>query len=384
MPKKPRQSGPIAVYGATGYTGKLVAAELAAANADFVISGRNEAKLNALVGELRTGVKALAAPLDDPIALRTLLDDCAAVINCAGPFTLYGEPVLEAAVDTETHYLDTTGEQDYIRVALSKYGPEAEKAGVAVIPTMGFDYVPGDMIASLTAQGLGELDSLTLNYAVAGFKATRGTARSAIEGLTGGDTEWRDLKWREASGRMGRGTFEFPEIGAKRMARYPSGEQITVPRHVPTKNVITSITASTVAGPLGRAISVVGPATSIAMRTPLKRLLSAGINRLPEGPSPEDRANARFMIVCDAVRGGESRRGIIRGRDVYGLTAAMVARGALIAAGKEFEGRGGLAPAQAFEPREFLSDLDRFGISWELAGAGPSEAQVAEPAAAAV
>jgi hypothetical protein len=119
------------------------------------------------------------------------------------------------------------------------------------------------------------------------------------------------------------------------------------------------------------------------MKTPLKRLLSAGINRLPEGPSPEDRADARFTIVCDAVRGGESRRGIIRGRDVYGLTAALVARGALIAAGKDFEGLGGLAPSQAFEPREFLSGLEGFGIAWELAGAGPSEAQAAEPAAVA-
>jgi hypothetical protein len=73
---------------------------------------------------------------------------------------------------------------------------------------------------------------------------------------------------------------------------------------------------------------------------------------------------------------------VIRGSDVYGLTGAMIARGALIAAGKDFEGRGGLAPSQAFEPREFLSDLDRFGIAWELAGAGPAESRAPEPATA--
>ena len=120
MPRFSKQSGPIAVYGATGYTGKLVAAELAEAKADFVLSGRNGEKLAALAGELGGKVRIQPAALDDPIALRTLLNDCAAVINCAGPFTLYGEPVLEAAVDTETHYLDTTGEQDFIRIALSQ------------------------------------------------------------------------------------------------------------------------------------------------------------------------------------------------------------------------------------------------------------------------
>jgi short subunit dehydrogenase-like uncharacterized protein len=291
--------------------------------------------------------------------------------------------VLEAAVDTATHYLDTTGEQDFIRMALSKYGPEARKSGVSVIPAMGFDYVPGDMIAAMTAEGLGDLDSISLNYAVAGFGATRGTTLSAIEMLDGGDVEWRDSKWQPASRRMSRGTFDFPGIGAKRMARYPAGEQITVPRHVPTRVVNTAITASTLAGPLGRALPVLAPAMTLAMKTPLKRLASAGISRLPEGPSAEDRGAARFTIVCDAVRGGEHRRGVITGSDVYGLTAALVARGARIAAGKDFEGRGGLAPSQAFEPREFLQDLDRFGLGWELHGAGPSETQAPEPATAA-
>ena len=381
MARFSNQQGPIAVYGATGYTGKLIAAELAASDAKYVLAGRSEAKLIALAEELGGKAEVRVGTLDDPISLRAMLDDCAAVINCAGPFTLYGEPVLEAAVDTATHYLDTTGEQDFIHLALSKYGPEADRGGSAVIPGMGFDYVPGDMIASLTAQGLGELDSLSLNYAVAGFSATRGTTLSAIEILTADDVEWRDSKWGASSGKMGRDPFEFPGIGARRMARYPSGEQITVPRHVPTKNVITSITASTVAGPLGRAITVVGPATAVAMRTPLKRLLSAGVNRLPEGPSPEDRANARFTIVCDAIRGGEHRRGVISGRDVYGLTAALATRGASIAAGKDFEGRGGLAPSQAFEPREFLSGLDEFGLAWQLQGAGPTESQTPAPAA---
>ncbi|MGH2980728.1 MAG: NAD(P)H-binding protein, partial [Solirubrobacterales bacterium] len=89
----PNQTGPIAVYGATGFTGKLVARELRRREADFVIAGRNREKLDALSGELG-GVPAVAASVDDAAALRSLLEPCAAVIACAGPFTLHGEPVV--------------------------------------------------------------------------------------------------------------------------------------------------------------------------------------------------------------------------------------------------------------------------------------------------
>src|SRR5438045_893650 len=112
-----RQSGLIAVYGATGYTGRLVVAELAEAGADLVIAGRNPDRLEALRSDLKLDAPAVSARLDDPASLRDLLSDCGAVINCAGPFVLHGEPVLRAAVETRTHYLDTTGEQPWMKLA---------------------------------------------------------------------------------------------------------------------------------------------------------------------------------------------------------------------------------------------------------------------------
>jgi short subunit dehydrogenase-like uncharacterized protein len=92
------QAGPIAVYGATGYTGKLVARELARRELDFVLSGRSAGKLRALASDLGGDPPVRAASLDDRDALRHVLGDCAAVINCAGPFMRYGEPVVRAAV----------------------------------------------------------------------------------------------------------------------------------------------------------------------------------------------------------------------------------------------------------------------------------------------
>jgi hypothetical protein len=103
------QAGPIALYGATGFTGRLVARELRRRGADILVAGRGRDKLEALSADLG-GVPIAVASVDDPGALRSLLGPCAAVVACAGPFPLHGEPVLAAAADTGTHYLDTTGE----------------------------------------------------------------------------------------------------------------------------------------------------------------------------------------------------------------------------------------------------------------------------------
>jgi short subunit dehydrogenase-like uncharacterized protein len=362
------QSGPIAVYGATGYTGKLVAAELARRGANFRLAGRGAAKLHALaedVGAPRT----LAVGLDDEAGLRELLDPCAVVIACAGPFQEHGEPVLAAAAATGTHYVDTTGEQPFMRKVFDEYGRRFSDAGAAAVTAMGFDYVPGDMIASLTAAGMGSLDRITLAYWVRGFGASRGTIASALGMIDGGDFEWRDGGLRPASQAVSRGQWDFgPPIGRQRMARYPAGEQITVPRHVDTREVRTVLTASTVAPHprLAVATPLLMPAVQLASRTPLRRAMAAVVARLPEGPAAEDRRRARFEIDCEAVAGSGTRRGRIRGRDVYGLTACTTVEAALRMAAPEYERTGALAPSQAFDPEDYLASLAGAGVEWEV------------------
>lgn len=365
-----RQQGSIAVYGATGYTGRLVTAELAAAGVDLVISGRNRHKLDALAAETEGEVAVRQATLDDHSSLRSLLADCAVVANCAGPFVNHGEPVLAAAVETRTHYLDSTGEQPYMKLAFERYGPGASEAEIAVIPAMGFDYVPGDMIASLTAASMGDLDEISLNYCWQDFIPSQGTARSTVEIISDPGIEWRDGIWQTAQGGFNRGTYEFPApVGRRGMIRYPAGEQITVPRHIRTRDVRTTINASAFASDkLAPLFALIARPVGLAMKTPLKRLAGAAISRLPEGPTPAQRERMRWMIVCEARRGEVERRGVIHGKDVYGLTAAAIRQGAVIAAGRGFDARGALAPSQAFDPKDFLEGLDRFEVRWSVEG----------------
>ena len=364
------QKGPIAVYGATGYTGRLICAELARRGADFIAAGRNPAKLEALAASLGAGATIRAVPNSDAAGLRALLEPCAAVIACAGPFGAHGEPILAAAADTGTHYVDTTGEQPFMKLVFDRYGPAAERTGAALVTAMGFDYVPGDMIASLTAEGMGPLDELALAYSVQHFQMTRGTTLSGIEMVSGGDLDYAEGRLQPADRSVSRGRFSFPApVGMQPMVRYPAGEPITVPRHVDTRRVRMLLAASTVA-PRGAAplLPVLMPAIGAAMRTPLKNLAVRLVDRLPEGPDLEDRRGARWMIVCEASStGGGKRRGLVSGPDVYGLTAVTTAEGALRMAAESYDRSGALAPSQAYDPADFLDSLADFGVTREVA-----------------
>ena len=369
MAETPQQTGPIAVYGATGYTGRLIAAELRRRGAAVVLAGRSRAKLEILAEDLGGEMTIEDAPLDDPAALRALLEPCAAVIACAGPFRLHGEPVLAAAVEARTHYLDITGEQPFMRKVFDGYGPGARRAGVALITAMGFDYAPGDMLAALTADGMGALDEIVLAYAVRGFGATRGTAQTALGMMAGGDAEWRGGELASGARGVGGGSWDFPDpIGRQRMLRYPAGEHITVPRHVRTERVRTLLTASTVI-PLPlvpRVAPLVMAPFQLAMRTPLRRALGAVTSRLPEGPSEESRRSSSFTIVCEAHRDSRRRRGTVTGTDLYGLTARTTVQGALRCAAPGYDRKGALAPSEAFDARDFLDGLRSFGVEHEV------------------
>jgi len=356
------QTVTIVLYGATGYTGRLVADELARRGLDHVLSGRDPDKLARL-----GGAPTRAASLDDHQALRELLEGASAVINCAGPFTLAGDALVRAAIATRTHYVDSTGEQGFIKMVFDRHGRTAERAGVALLPALGFDYAPGDCIARLTAAAIEPLDELVLAYAVEGFGMTRGTLKSALEGMKGSEVVYEDESWRPAPGGISKASFDFPEpIGRQAMSRFPSGEVITVPHHTRTRKVTSLLTTRT-AAPFAAAAPLLPytvPALGLALRTPVRALLRRAIGLLPEGPKEEARRAAEFTIVAVARgREGKERRGLVRGSDVYGSTAVSLTHTAELLSAPGFDRAGALSAAAAFDPAAFLNHL---GVAWQL------------------
>ena len=376
----------VVVYGATGYTGKLVVAELAARGVPLVLAGRSTERLRAVAETVSGGVEAVVeAPLDDHRALRGAFARGAVVANCAGPFRRTGAPVLRAAAEAGAHYVDTTGEQDWIHAVLTEHDDALRAAGVAAVPGMGFDYLPGDLLCHLVGAPLAPLARLDLAYDLQGFGMTRGTQRSALEMLDGRDLVYTDGAWATADARPIREAVVFPgAIGRQTVGRYPAGEVVTVPRHVEVRTIVARLSTRSIApGPAARLVPYVVPLAERLLRTPVKGLVDRAIDRLPEGPTEADRRAAAWTIVATATgEDGGVARGVVSGGDVYGLTARTIADAVRTMSAPDYAPRGGLAPAQAFDARATLDGLADFGVTYALTDAAGDDAAGAGRAAA--
>src|SRR4051795_9056854 len=141
-------AGRIVLFGATGYTGELVARELAGIGERPVLAARNEARVRALASELG-GLEAAVADVRRTESVAALVGRGDVLVSCVGPFARWGAAAVEAAIDAGAHYLDSTGETPFIRRIFEHWGPRAEAAGCVLLTAMGYDWVPGNLAAAL-------------------------------------------------------------------------------------------------------------------------------------------------------------------------------------------------------------------------------------------
>lgn len=149
----------IILFGATGFTGQLVAEVLAAKQSaekfKLAIAGRNLNKLEALrlaIGDPDIGL--IQADTGDRSSLLDMVRQGRILINTAGPFNWYGQPVVQACVDAGTHYLDITGEPAFVHKVFQDHDQTARDKGICLINCCGFDSIPADIGAWLTARAL--------------------------------------------------------------------------------------------------------------------------------------------------------------------------------------------------------------------------------------
>ena len=167
------------IYGANGYTGRLIAEEAVRRGLKPVLAGRNVEALTPLAARLGLPVRAFA--LDDAAALRAGLTGVGLVLHCAGPFSATAGPMLEACLDIGAHYLDITGEIDVFAHCHAQHA-RAQARGIVVLPGAGFDVVPTDCLAAALKRALPDATSLVLAF-VGGGGPSPGTAKTGVEGL---------------------------------------------------------------------------------------------------------------------------------------------------------------------------------------------------------
>jgi short subunit dehydrogenase-like uncharacterized protein len=156
---------PVVVYGASGYTGRLVAEYLREYGIPFIAAGRDKARIAEAMGKV-PGIDTIEHDIvevsHDVETLSELFDGAKVVLNTVGPFAQYGREVVEACINTGSHYLDTTGEQDWLITCDEEYGERMAAKGLLLAPGVAQMYTTSEIAAQLCLEkpGVDTLDIL--------------------------------------------------------------------------------------------------------------------------------------------------------------------------------------------------------------------------------
>ena len=137
----------IVIYGATGFTGQLCVKYFQSLDLDikWAIAGRNLSKLENVASNYSTNVEILVADADDEKGLKDICSRSKIVLSTAGPFHRYGSKLVAACIENNTHYVDITGENFWVKGLIEKHHKEAARKGIRIIPSCGFDSIPSDI-----------------------------------------------------------------------------------------------------------------------------------------------------------------------------------------------------------------------------------------------
>lgn len=171
---------PIIIYGSYGYTGKLIVQECKAKNHTVILAGRNREALQKQYEA--TGYPFEVVDMNDADGLRNLLSKGSTVMHCGGPFRFTAQAMVDACLETKTHYTDITGEYQVFEL-LAEYDAKAKQAGIMLMPGTGFDVVPSDCLAVHLKKRLPSATHLQLAFAMVPSGMSRGTKKSMTESL---------------------------------------------------------------------------------------------------------------------------------------------------------------------------------------------------------
>jgi short subunit dehydrogenase-like uncharacterized protein len=158
-------SKPVIVYGASGYTGRLVCEYLREYNVPFIAAGRDKARIAEAMDKV-PGIDTIEHDIvevsHDVEPLSELFDGAKVVLNTVGPFAQYGREVVEACLNTGCHYLDTTGEQDWLIVCDEEYSQRMAEKNLLLAPGIAQMYTTSEIAAQLCLErpGVDTLDVL--------------------------------------------------------------------------------------------------------------------------------------------------------------------------------------------------------------------------------
>jgi short subunit dehydrogenase-like uncharacterized protein len=359
----------VVLFGATGYTGRLVAEQMVQRGMSPLLAARSEDRLAAMAEELG-GLETAVADVSRPESVRALVERGDVLVSTVGPFLRFGGPALEAAIGAGAHYLDSTGEPAFIRRVFEREGPRAERSNCALLTALGYDWVPGNLAGALALREAGEAaTAVRIGYFLRGEGLggmSGGTRASAAGAMLETQFAWRGGRIVTERGAAHVASFD---VAGKRQQGISIGssEAFALPRIHPGLREVEVYLGWF--GSASRAMSAFSLGMSGVRAVPgAKRGFEALLNRFVKGstggPDAEARSRGGSEIVAEAgdATGGTLARVELSGIDGYTFTGAMLAWGAERAAAGELRGTGALGPADGFGLDELEAGVAAAGI----------------------
>jgi short subunit dehydrogenase-like uncharacterized protein len=277
------------LYGATGYTGQLIAEYAASFGLKPILAGRSEAKVKALAESL--GLEYRVFDLADTAALDAALKETPVVLHAAGPFMFTAKPMLEACLRTGTHYLDITGEIAVFEMA-ARMDKKAREAGIMLLPGAGFDVVPTDCLALHLKNRMPDATHLQLAFAGLGGGVSQGTAATMAENLGEGGAMRKDGKIVKVP--MGHKSMIVPfRDKSLFVMSIPWGDVSTAYHSTGIPNIETYMGFSPSAY---RWVKLQRYFNWLLRTSFVRNIVKKRIKERPAGPTPEQRARSKSFV----------------------------------------------------------------------------------------
>ena len=395
----------IVLWGATGYTGQLVADYLVRnyvggdTGLRLALAGRNEDKIRAVAREVGApDLPILLGDSFDSASLEAMASRAEVIISTVGPYAKYGAELVAACVRNGTDYCDLSGETQFVRAMIDAHHDEAQRTGARIVHCCGFDSIPSDLGALMVQEAFKERHGrYASEVKMAAGKMSGGPSGGTLASML---NIFEEITENPAIRKVLGNPYALnpkgvrgPDKGDQTGVRYDHDLGWTGPflmaaintRIVRRSHALMGLpwgedfryseVMSTGRGPraFARAVSFTGGIAAFvaAIAFPLTRPLV--VKRLPapgEGPSEEARTKGYFKTYHVAVGDGQVVRGVVAdNRDPgYGSTAVMLSEAALCLAlqGAELDAPGGiLTPATAMGVR-LIERLRKAGLTLEI------------------
>jgi short subunit dehydrogenase-like uncharacterized protein len=344
----------IVLFGATGYTGRLVADALVKQGAKPLLAARNPETLGKLAAELG-GLETAVADVSQPDTVRALVEQGDVLVSTVGPFVRWGGAALDAAIGAGALYLDSTGEPPFIREVFEQRGVPARAANASLVTAFGYDFVPGNLAAALALDRAGDRAAkVSVGYFITGGgmdlrgAMSGGTAASLAGvllaphyGFRGGRLVTERSAKRVKSFQAGSKQFTGVSIGCS--------EHFALPRQSPSLREVDVYLGWF--GPGSRPMQAMSMLGEIpGMRAGAEKLASRFVKGSTGGPGPEARAKSGSLVIAEVedAAGTLVERVELRGPNGYTFTGDILAWGAQQAAEHGMNETGALGPVDAF------------------------------------